>query len=641
MNPPTGPPQASPDSPPELAEHLTSTTDPALQSLLRTAPSRPYTPSPTAWEDLVLYFLLPDRFSNALEQHRDIPTTQQRTPPYTPSAAGSVLRPPNSAQKWRDAGARFVGGTLAGVRSKLGYLSRLGVGGVWLGPVLKQVRGLETYHGYGVQDFLAVESRLGTREELREVVREAHRVGICVVLDVILNHAGDVFAYEKERPVYDGREYKVKGWYDARRKAEIAFGRGEVGKVKGVYPDGAVWPVELQDPSCWTRKGRIRDWDKAPEYLEGDFFGLKALSLGAHAVDKFVPTPTLKALVEVYKFWIAYADLDGLRIDTVKHMGHGPTRYFTSCIKEFAQALGKDNFLMVGEIAGAGAFETVEVTGLDAALGIGHMQEALWKVPKGLEDPSKYFSLFRNAPYKEKGSGPWFRNKIVTMIDDHDQIWRLTSKGRFCSDPVGQKLICAALALNLCTLGIPCIYYGTEQGFDGAGGSGSQGHHSDQYIREAMFGGEFGAFRTRDVHFFLEDSEIYRFIANIVKLRSEHIALRRGRQFLREVSSTGIRWGYPKIKGQRRRGIVAWSRVFNEVELLCAISTDPDKATVAWVEVDPRMSAEGSTLGCLYPGGDDVTVQRRGGRAMVKLIVEAGKFVVYGQSSHVAVSSKI
>jgi glycosidase len=55
------------------------------------------------------------------------------------------------------------------------------------------------------------------------------------------------------------------------------------------------------------------------------------------------------------------------------------------------------------------------------------------------------------------------------------------------------------------TLGIPCIYYGTEQSFDGHG----SGEGADKFTREAMFGGEFGAFASHNKHFFDEDSKVY------------------------------------------------------------------------------------------------------------------------------------
>jgi len=54
-------------------------------------------------------------------------------------------------------------------------------------------------HGYGVQDFLDVDPRFGTREDLRDLVATAHAHGIYVILDVILNHAGPVFSYDADR----------------------------------------------------------------------------------------------------------------------------------------------------------------------------------------------------------------------------------------------------------------------------------------------------------------------------------------------------------------------------------------------------------------------------------------------------------
>jgi glycosidase len=91
-----------------------------------------------------------------------------------------------STNTWLDAGARFCGGSLKGIRSKLGYLKRLGATAVWVGPLFKQVAALQTYHGYGVQNFLDVDPRFGTREELKEMVAEAHSLGMYVIMDIIL-----------------------------------------------------------------------------------------------------------------------------------------------------------------------------------------------------------------------------------------------------------------------------------------------------------------------------------------------------------------------------------------------------------------------------------------------------------------------
>ena len=89
------------------------------------------------------------------------------------------------------------------------------------------------------------------------------------------------------------------------------------------------------------------------------------------------------ALCQVYKFWIALADIDGFRVDTVKHMDLGATRFFTLVIHEFAASLGKENFYLIGEITGDVNARSipVEQTGLDAALGIDDIPDKL-EVPR-------------------------------------------------------------------------------------------------------------------------------------------------------------------------------------------------------------------------------------------------------------------
>jgi glycosidase len=272
---------------------------------------------------------------------------------------------------------------------------------VWLGPVFKQVRKLETYHGYGVQDFLDIDQRFGTKEELRELVDEAHSLGLYVILDIILNHSGNVFEYVDNSPVYyNGEVFDVKGYYDADRTNYLPFATLDGSTAASQFPDGAIWPAELQDPINFTREGQISSngWDTKPEFLDGDSYDLKDMHLGPDDPNGFVPMPALKTLVEVYKYWIAFADVDGYRLDTVKHMGDGPTRYFCSAIHEFGQRIGKERFMIVGEITGDRAYETVETTGLDAALGIGNLMQTLWRMPRGELDAEVCFPFRKLSP---------------------------------------------------------------------------------------------------------------------------------------------------------------------------------------------------------------------------------------------------
>jgi glycosidase len=612
----------------------------------KTLTDRPFFPSPAAWEDQVLYFLMLDRFSNGDEQgYRDNEgqaAAGGATPLFQPADTNNATTTPEDSARWREAGGRFVGGNLGGLAGKIGYLKRLGVTAIWISPVFKQIPSQETYHGYGIQHFLDVDPRFGTREELRALVATAHEHGIYVILDIIFNHAGDVFDYNADRygtwneqlqrevfdPRWDGRAYQVAGYRAPDGTPTLPFGTVDLAAHPEAWPDGAIWPAELQAQATFTQLGRIDNWDHDPEYLEGDFYSLKDIRHGVGDLDNYEPSDALKAIGQIYKFWIAYADVDGFRIDTVKHMDVGATRFFTAVIKEFAMSIGKENFYLIGEITGGRtrAFRTLELTGLDAALGIDDIPDKLEYLVKGQRNPSDYFSLFRNSELVNKESHIWFRNKVVTMFDDHDQVRKGQQKARFCADPDAWKVLVNVLALNMTTLGIPCIYYGTEQFFDGHG-------DNDRYLREAMFGGAFGAFRSRDRHFFNEDGPAYRAMAQIAAIRRRRLPLRRGRQYLRQISGDGINFGQPHMIGDAIRSVVPWSRLFSDEEIVCAINTDYDQARTAWVTIDNDLHRAGDTLRCVFSTdpaqiGTTVPVEPRNGKA-VQLTLPAASFVIY------------
>src|SRR3954451_9522053 len=128
-------------------------------------------------------------------------------------------------------------------------------------------------------------------------------------------------------------------------------------------------------------------------------------------------------------------------------------------------------------------------------------------------------------------------------------------------------LAAAVLAVNVLTRGVPCVYYGSEQRFDGQG-------VNDLYIREAMFGGAFGPVRSSGWHCFDETNPVFTELAALLAIRREEIALRRGRQYLREISGDGSKFGLSPIFGGRIRSLVAWSRILAGREIVCAVNTD-------------------------------------------------------------------
>lgn len=617
---------------------------------------RNYTPSPANWADQILYFMMLDRFSNGEENggYADVqnkPVTTGRTRLATAADLGSV-----PYEEWLANGNGWQGGTLRGLKSKLGYLRRLGVTAIWISPIFKQVAYEPTYHGYGIQNFLDIDPHFGTREDLRDMVDEAHKQGIYCILDVILNHAGNVFDYRNVRyqsqgadgswypdPRWDGQPYEVDGFRDETGKPVLPFNPLDSARLEAAWPEGAIWPRELQSPDNFLQQGRITNWDHYPEFVDGDFCELRKLNLSVDWSGRYPKySSTLRTLIYCYSYWIAYADVDGFRIDTVKHMGPEATRMFCAAIHEMAESLGKDRFLLAGEVTGgrAHAWSMVAQTGLDAALGVDDIPGRLEGMVTGHLDPSEYFGLFRNSQLDDHGDFAWFGQHVVTMFDDHDQVRKGLAKGRFCESAAYRDLVFNALAVNMTSTGIPCIYYGTEQGFE----SGGRPSGEDRVLRENMFGGKFGAKRARDVHFFDESAPLFKAVAALAKLRHDWIALRRGRQYLHEISGDGTHFGVPRKLGERLLALVAWSRVFGDQEMLVVLNTDEAHKQEMFATLNPNLRMEGEELELLFSytpehGAEpvespqyalrSVKVEQRGDVLCTRLILGPAGFAIY------------
>ena len=445
-----------------------------------------YYSSPVDWRDEVLYFLLVDRFSDEQEESR----------PLLEKANIKAARPelPDGEHwrwdRWAKSGRqRWQGGTIKGVQSKLDYLKQLGVSAIWLSPVFKQRGHLDTYHGYGIQDFLEVDPRFGSRQDLVELVAAAHAKDMRIILDVVFNHSGANWLYRPDTPggIYEA-VYKPDGCYPFGSWRD---GRGQPVPDITAEEDG-VWPTELQHRDCYTRagtgdmgKGRIDDPNA--EHKRSDFCDLRDFDLDQPYV--------LSDLSRCYKYWMALTDCDGFRIDTLKHVTKEQARNFCGAVKEFAANLGKQNFFLVGEISGGDYAQDYYLDALNrnltAALDIGEMCPILNDVAKGLRSAKDYFSGF-NSGGSGMGSHRNMGGRHVSILNDHDHIFG--DKIRFSSDASCDHQVAAGVALQLFTLGIPCIYYGTEQAFAGPEPSERKWlpgwKCSDQYLREAMFGPE-------------------------------------------------------------------------------------------------------------------------------------------------------
>ena len=133
----------------------------------------------------------------------------------------------------------------------------------------------------------------------------------------------------------------------------------------------------------------------------------------------------LACLGLVYCFWIAYADLDGFRIDAAKHMGAEALRAFCDVIREFAQSIGKERLPPGRRGVGrprASPGRSWRGPGLDAALGIddvpGKLERMVTATPtRRITSPSSATGSWTSA-----AGHRWYRNQVVTLVDDHDQV---------------------------------------------------------------------------------------------------------------------------------------------------------------------------------------------------------------------------
>ncbi|MFD1730337.1 alpha-amylase family glycosyl hydrolase [Deinococcus malanensis] len=149
------------------------------------------------WRDEVIYFALTDRFANG--------------------------NPANDNGADRNQGDRadtsnplaWHGGDFAGLKAKIeeGYFKRMGFTAIWVSPVVLQVPAISGpasgpnagklfagYHGYWAEDFFKVDPHLGTMDEYKALIQTAHKNGLKVIQDVVVNHAGYGATLTKTNP---------------------------------------------------------------------------------------------------------------------------------------------------------------------------------------------------------------------------------------------------------------------------------------------------------------------------------------------------------------------------------------------------------------------------------------------------------
>jgi glycosidase len=510
------------------------------------------------WREEFIYFLLVDRFHDSNKRHSVEFDTRH-------SGFG------DSEQL-----TKRCGGTIRGILCHLDYIKNLGCTAIWLSPVFKN--NPEAYHGYAIEDYMEIDERFGTKGDLEDLIERAHQYEIRVFLDIVLHHGGDNWNYPdgKEYYYYQGKEFPFGSWRYADRPG----------------------PAELRNPALYGRKGQIRNFDAFPETREGDFFHYKAFKNdeSKEALD------VQELLIAIHCYWIRELDIDGFRLDAVKHMGEAAISRFSSYVREYAYKLGKRNFFLFGELVGADEMANRYVGpktltpgdrniyyGLNSVLDF-QLYFVLAGVIKGKDSPGKlierYDALQKNALNRGE-SGEY----LVTFLDNHDQVGQ-DIKHRFGYDAEPQQII-AGVAFLLCALGTPCIYYGTEQGLDGCG-------KDDRYVRECTFNPD-----DKNTNVLNPQSSIYEAISFIANFRKESNVLRFGRMFIREISTDGIHFKLPDYA----QSTLAFSRILYDEEVVFVYNSSPGDVKQECIMLDSQINTTQKWMKPVYGYTSNVAIQ--------------------------------
>jgi len=242
------------------------------------------------WRNATIYFMLPDRFANG-NPDNDLSYGRRRDAAH--------LR-------------GFAGGDLQGVIGRLeaGYFNELGVDALWMSPVVEQIHGgtdegtglTYAFHGYWPRDWTAVDANFGTEKELARLIETAHRKGVRVLMDVIINHTGPVTERDPLWPSDWVRTSPRCDWESYAGNVRCAL-VDNLPDIRTESEKSVELPPQLVEK--WKKEGRL---DQEQKELDAFF-----ARTGYPRAPKYY-------IVKWLTDWVREYGVDGFRVDTAKHV---------------------------------------------------------------------------------------------------------------------------------------------------------------------------------------------------------------------------------------------------------------------------------------------------------------------------------
>ena len=320
-------------------------------------------------------------------------------------------------------------GDLKGITAKLDYLEDLGIRGLWLMPITKAT----SYHGYDTEDYYQIDEDYGTLEDLKELIKEAHKRDIKVVMDLVINHTSSQHPYFKEAS-----------------KDE-----------KSAYRDYYIWTTDMSKEferspmatMAWTRNGT-----KQELYYAMFDKGMPELNYDNPKVEE--------EMKQVAKYYLDM-DIDGFRLDAAKWIYNEKEKNidfwnrFQECVHE-----QNPEAILIGEVWDA-PYNICEYAGvLDSFFDFNVGESILNGINNGSLSNVVYNYKMIEEMYKEEKAS----FVLAPFLTNHDQ----NRVMNILREDTDKMKVAAAIYLTL--PGTPFVYYGEEIGMTGA--------KPDEHIRE-------------------------------------------------------------------------------------------------------------------------------------------------------------
>jgi len=493
-----------------------------------------HVPSPE-WQDQIIYFLMTDRFADGDSSNND-----QGAGVYDPAKE-----------------SHYSGGDIQGVIDQLDYIQNLGATAVWMTPIVANqwwttAGSYGGYHGYWATDFSSVDAHVGTMDTYKQLSDQLHRRNMYLVQDIVVNHTGNFFNYQGGLAGYQAddtaKNFKLLETADALQPAPVQIPFDLIDRNNPAHVAANIYN--------WTPS--IMDFSDVSQQYTYQLATLADINTtNPVVIDKFK---------QVYGDWIKNVGVDSFRIDTVRYVEHEFFHHFMhdeDGVHATAKATGRNNFLAFGEV-----FDTSKPYNNDAEhrvtsyLGSKEKPElnSLISFPLHHELKTVFAQGFPTAhlEYRIQQHMELYENPYIipTFIDNHDM-------GRFLAsgDIAGFK---QALATILTIPGIPIIYQGSAQAMVKS--------------RQAMFKGGFMA----EKDYFDQETELYKFIQSMVKLRTSDKLFTRGDITIVAANKAGP-------------GVLAYTRSYQGRTVLVMFNTSRHDILVNNIQVSDK-TAELTTL---------------------------------------------